>query len=211
MIYLLTGRDNQAKDSKLNALKEEFLAANARDFNLDILYARDVKLAGLQERLKSLPFKSPYRMVVIKEAGGLKNDVRDFLACYAKEPYPYLVLVLDMDRFDRKNEFTGSISARAKVFRFQEEEVVDTFALNRQIALKKSAASLRMLNHLLKKGEKPEKILGGLRYMWQRETAGPQDLKRKLKLLLACDMEIKTGRLKPACALEKLIVTVCGR
>ncbi|MDD2702536.1 MAG: hypothetical protein PHC33_00825 [Candidatus Omnitrophica bacterium] len=211
MIYLFTGRDNQAKDSKLNALKEKFLSGSTRDFNLDILYARDIKPIHLQEKLKSLPFKSSYRMVVIKEAGHLKDDVKDFIAGYVQAPYPQVVLVLDMDRFDRKSEFTSVISGRANVFRFQEEQILDTFALNRQIGLKNPAESLRMLNRLLKKGEKPEKILGGLRYIWQRDAAGPQDLKKKLKLLLACDMEIKTGRLKPACALEKLIVTVCNR
>ncbi|MFA5363410.1 MAG: hypothetical protein WC335_09290 [Candidatus Omnitrophota bacterium] len=211
MIYLLTGQDNQAKDSKLNALKEEFLTGSTRDFNLDVLYARDIKLVHLQERLQSLPFKSLYRMVVIKEAGHLKDDIRGFLTGYLKDPYPQVILVLDMDRFDRKSEFTSVLSGQANVFRFQEEQVIDAFVLSRQVGFKRTAASLRMLNQLLKKGEKPEKILGGLRYMWQRDAAGPQDLKKKLKLLLTCDMEIKTGRLKPACALEKLIVTVCSR
>jgi DNA polymerase III delta subunit len=211
MLYLFTGQDNQAKDSKLNALKEEFLPRSARDFNLDILYARDLKLSHLQERLKSLPFKSPYRIVVIKEARHVKEDVKEFLAAYAQQPYPQVILVLDMDRFDRKSSFLDAISGHARVLRFQEEQVIDTFVLNRNLAARKTAASLRMLNHLLRRGEKPEKILGGLRYIWQKDAASPQDLKRRLKLLLACDMEIKTGRLKPACALEKLVVTVCSR
>lgn len=211
MIYLFTGQDSESKDIKLNSLKDEFLAKSAREFNLDVLYARDLKLSQLQERLKCLPFRSPYRMLVIKEARHLKEEIKDFITAYVKEPYPQVVLVLDIDKFEPKNEFLGTVSACAKVCRFQEEQHLDTFVLNRQIESKKAAISLRMLNQLLRKGEKPEKILGGLRYIWQRSAASPQELKKRLKLLLACDIEIKTGRLKPACALEKLVIIMCSR
>ena len=60
------------------------------------------------------------------------------------------------------------------------------------------------------KGEKPERIMGGLRASWTRYPADPLSLKKRLKILLQCDLDIKTGRIKPVYALERLIVNLCG-
>jgi hypothetical protein len=54
------------------------------------------------------------------------------------------------------------------------------------------------------------RILGGLGYTWERDVMAPLEAKRRLKLLLNCDVEIKTGRLKPNFALEKLVISLCG-
>jgi len=66
------------------------------------------------------------------------------------------------------------------------------------------------LAQLLKNGERPEMIMGGLRYAWEKSPLSPVDLKLKLKALLDCDIDIKTGRLQPDFALENLIIRLCG-
>lgn len=70
--------------------------------------------------------------------------------------------------------------------------------------------ALRILNELLRNGERPERILGGLRYAWEREFTPGVEAKRRLKLLLNCDINIKTGKLKPNFALEKLVISLCS-
>jgi DNA polymerase III delta subunit len=67
-----------------------------------------------------------------------------------------------------------------------------------------------VLNQLLKKGERPERILGGLRYSWENSIATPLETRRRLKALLNCDIDIKTGRLKADFALERLVVSLCS-
>jgi len=67
-----------------------------------------------------------------------------------------------------------------------------------------------VLNQLLENGEKPEWILSGLRYAWGKNIATPLEKKRRLKFLLDCDMDIKTGKLKPVFVLEKLIIKLCA-
>ena len=63
-----------------------------------------------------------------------------------------------------------------------------------------------MLKKLLDNAEPAQKILGGLRYVFENRGDSVQDSRRKLQLLLACDVEVKTGKLKPEMALEKLVV-----
>ena len=210
MVYLLIGQDVQAREEQIRKIKQEFLSKELQDFNLDTLYAKEITLKDIQERFLAIPLKSARRIIVIKDAHSLDEESRDFFLAYSKKPHKQLVLVLDFEHYDYKNEFIRGISPHAHTLRFKEAVNPDTFALSRQIELRKTDLALRLLNQLLKNGQAPERILGGLRYTWEKQGIEGQDARKKLKLLLGCDIEIKTGRLAPAFALEKLVVSLCG-
>lgn len=209
MVYLFIGQDSSAKEAKLKKLKEEFLQPETEEFNLERLYARELSLRLFQETVLRLPVKSKKRIILIKEAGSLKEDIRQFILNYIKKLHSLVVLVLDFERYDKKDEFIHRLSRTARVFRFRETIPLNTFSLSQQIKLRKPDYALKILHQLLQDGEKPERILGGLRYALSREITHPQEIKKRLKLLLHCDIEIKTGRLKSDFALEKLAVNLC--
>jgi hypothetical protein len=148
--------------------------------------------------------------VVIKNVEALKDEVKDFLARYVKKPYPQVTLVLDLNEFDKKDEFTIQVCRYAKAFRLKEPVHPDTFALSRSIEAGRADNALRILGGLLKEGERPERILGGLRYVWEKDTSSSLEKRKRLKFLLNCDIEIKTGKLKPLFALEKLVIGLCA-
>jgi DNA polymerase III delta subunit len=210
MVYLLVGQDIQAREEQLKKIKQEFLPKDLQDFNLDTLYAKETTLKNLQEKFLAMPVNNATRILVIKDAGCLNEACRNFITAYAGKPDKRLVLVLVMEHYDRRDGFLNAISKTARVSRFRELPEPDAFALNRQIELKRPDHALRILNQLLKKGEAPERILGGLRYAWEKRSEHGVSARRKLKLLLNCDVEIKTGRLKPVFALEKLVVCLCS-
>jgi DNA polymerase III delta subunit len=210
MVYLFIGSDNLTKDSQLKKLKEQILPKATEHFNLDILYSRELALKTLQEKLLSLPTKGAKRLVIIKNIEDLKDEIKDFLSTYVKKPYPQVVLVLDLNVFDKRDGFIRDISRYAKTVHFKEALHPDTFALSRSIELGKADYALKILSGLLKEGERPERILGGLRYAWEKNAAHPLEKRKRLKLLLACDIDIKTGKLKPLFALEKLVILLCG-
>jgi len=209
MVYLLVGQDIQAKEIRLQKIKQEFLPKELQDFNSDTLYAKDTTLKEIQERCLRLPLKGARRVIVIKDAQSLDEASRDFLSAYCRQPRKELILVLDFEHYDHKDRFVKDMQACATITRFRETVNPDAFALARQIESRKADPALRLLNQLLNNGEAPERILGALRFAWEKQDIGSKDSRRRLKLLLACDIEIKTGRLKPACALEKLIVSLC--
>lgn len=216
-VYLFLGQDSLAENSPLSSkekvfkkIKEELLSRELEQFNLDILYAREITLPQLQERFLALPVKAPQRIILIKDAQFLRPEARNFILRYVKKPFAHLVVVVDMEHFEPKDELTRELARCSRVFRFSEKEPLDTFVLSRQISLKKPDYALVVLNKLLSAGEKPERILGGLRYAWEREAASPLETRKKLRLLLSCDIAIKTGRLKPQFALERLVLGLCG-
>lgn len=208
-VYLFIGQDSLSKDIRLKRLKEEFLAKEVEQFNLDTLYAKELNLKDLQEKLLCLPVKTKKRILLIRGAGELKQDIQEFLIRYVKKPEAQIILVLDINRQDPKDEFIKRIFRYCQVFHFKEAARIDAFTLSRQIDLKRVDYALRLLNQLLKNGEKPERILGGLRYSLEKNILNPLERKRRLRLLLNCDFNIKTGRLKPPFALEKLVVNLC--
>jgi DNA polymerase III delta subunit len=210
MVYLLIGEDSLSKDIKLNRLRQEFLTKNLEQFNLDILYARELNLIILQERLLCLPFKAKKRIILIREAQDLKEEIKEFMLKYVQAPSSWILLILDITSPNPRDAFINHISRHAKVFHFKETPPINTFSLSRQIELNRPDYALKVLNQLLKDGEKPERILGGLRYAFQNGAAGPLQARRRIRLLLNCDLDIKTGRIKPNFALEKLVVSLCS-
>ena len=208
-VYLFIGQDSLSKDIRLKKLKEEVLSPHTQYFNLDVLYARELNLKDLQERLLSLPLRAKKRIVVIKDSQNLKEDIKEFIIKYVKNPQSKILLVLDINKYSYQDEFIKQISRYSEVCRFKEDPHLDTFVLSRAIDFKKSSYALWVLNQLLRNGEKPERILGGLRYSWENSSADTFQIRKKLTLLLGCDIDIKTGRLKSDFALERLVVNLC--
>lgn len=209
-LYLFAGQDSPAKDVAFDKAKKEFLQNNTRCFNLDIIYAKDTTLKELQEKLLYCAFKSEKRIVAVKNCQALKQDIKDFLISYADKPNNDVLLILDIDIFDPKDKFTLAIKKTARLFLFKQDQQQNVFDLCRQVEEGQAAAALRILNQLLKKGNKPELILGGIRSHASRRAVTIEGLKKTNKLLIECDVAIKTGALKPAFALERLIVSLCG-
>lgn len=207
-VYLFTGEDTAAKDQKLAQLKAAVVSPALADFNCDILYARDLSLKKLQEKMLFLPAGGGVRLVVIRDAEHLGKEEKAFLVRYAAQPAAGMVLVLDVQH--RGDEFAQALARFAQVASFRETVKPDTFALSRQIEGRHAAAALRMLRQLLDDGEKPERILGGLRYAWERGRAPAQLTRKRLQVLLECDSEIKTGRMSAEYALERLVVRLSG-
>ncbi|MDD5155114.1 MAG: hypothetical protein PHF11_01345 [Candidatus Omnitrophica bacterium] len=207
-VYLFAGQDTPSKDKIIDKIKEEHLTNELQDFNLDRLYARDLNLKGLQEKLLCLPAGSRKRIIIVRDAQRLSADIKKFIADYVRSPREHIILILDMERAEPKDEFISSIS-RYTVNYIREEARPDTFSLLRQIELKRPGSSLKILRQLLEQGERPERILGGLRYAWENRPSEALDRRKKLRFLLLCDIDIKTGRLRPDFALEKLIINLC--
>lgn len=209
LVYLFIGQDSLSKDIRLKKIKEEFLDAHTQYFNLDVLYAQDLHLKELQERLLSLPLRAKKRIVIIKNSQKLKEDIKEFLIKYVKKPLSQIILVLDTDRYSPRDDFIKRIIGYSQVCRFKEDAHLDAFTLSRAIDSRKPAYALKVLDQLLRSAEKPERILGGLRYSWENASANAFEVRRKLSLLLKCDIDMKTGRLKSDLALERLVVNLC--
>ncbi|MGE5308734.1 MAG: hypothetical protein ACM3OC_06600 [Deltaproteobacteria bacterium] len=209
MVYLFIGQDSASRDAALDKLKKESLPRSSA-FDLDTVYGKDTSLKKLQELLLFFPAGQGNRMVVIRNAHELKEDAKAFLGSFVRTPPERLVLVLEVERNLPKDSFLEGLKKCCRTSYFREERQLTVFDLARTIEARDARESLAILNRLLFEGEKPERLLGGLRASWEKRVADPRELERRMGLLLKSDLEIKTGRLKPALVLERLIIGLCS-
>lgn len=209
MVYLFVGDDFQAKLNRINELKKEFFSKDTLDFNFDSFDGQNLDLKNLQEALLKLPLKVKKRLLIIKNCQNCPTESKEFLLSYVKNPARNIILILDFQKIDEKDKFFYEISKSAKLIRFKETSVEDAFDLQKAISQKKALNAIKILNNLFLQGYRPEQILGSLRYQWEKAFIEQKDFKKKMELLLEADINIKTTRIKPECALEMLIIKLC--
>ncbi len=211
MVYLFIGEDELGRDSRIRTLKKQLFPANLEPFNCEVLSARDLDLLTLQEAFQRLPVEAKKRLLIIKEISRLKADLQEHFLAQLKNLPESIVLALHVLRIDRDDTFLNQLSSISKVVLLNKARAkVDAFTLAQAIESQQPEDALNILTDLLREGEKPERILGGLRYQLTKGAVNLKDKTRKIDLLLDADIKIKTGKLKPAFALEALVVKLCS-
>jgi DNA polymerase III delta subunit len=209
MVYLFVGQDYHSKNIRLEKIKRQFFSKDLEYLNYDVFFAEELKLLQLQEALKRLPQKAKKRIVLIRDAEFLKKELKEYIISYVKKPIPSCILILDFRHFDERDAFIKSILEYVNKFTFLSQEILDTFKLSKEIERRRIYPALKILHNLILEGTDPEMILGGLRYSWQNSFLSTQEKKKRLSLLLDADLSIKTGKLDPLLALERLIFCLC--
>ena len=210
MIYLFTGEDEPAKQERISSLKKQLFPADTESFNYDSFYARELNLALLKELLGRLPVLAKQRLLVIKDILKLKPDIQEYILSRLKDLPQNIILILDVSKTSAEaSRFISALLKTAKVISFKSPPETNAFDLARAIERKSSESALNILADLFANGERPERILGALRYQFVRPGASPGENRNKIQLLLETDNNLKTGRIKPVFALEALVVKLC--
>ena len=92
--YYVSGDDEYQKDDAVRQLIEAALEPGSRDFNLDIRRAPDIDAETLSVLLSTPPMMAERRVIVVRDAGALKKDVRKVVDDYLQRPAPDLLLLL---------------------------------------------------------------------------------------------------------------------
>ncbi len=209
MIYLFAGEDFLSKQEKISSLKKQLFPPDTESFNYDSFQAKELTLPLLKELLSRLPVSAKQRLLVIKDALKLKPDIQEYLLSPPALP-GFVVLVLDIAGLPREqNVFSGRLLKMAKVVNFKSQPEINAFGLARTIERGNAAGALNILADLLAGGERPERILGALRYQFVRPGLPLEEVRDKIRLLLETDNNLKTGRIKGSFALEALVVRLC--
>lgn len=212
MIYLFIGEDEISKKIKLDLIKKENLNAGFDSFNFQVVFAKELNLIELEEYFYKYPFKEKKTILVIKEVENLSQDSKQFLLNYINNPSDQILLILDIYQFDARDKFINNLvnDKHIKVFNFKRSFYPSVFSLGSLINQKKPQEALAILNELILQKTQAQKIIGGLRYQWEKESLGIKEKARRFNLLLETDVNIKTGRVKEAIALEILLVKLCS-
>lgn len=92
-VYVLHGNEPYFCDELCNYFVEHAIPAEGKDFNVTVLYGLDTTDSAVAQRCKQIPFGSPRRLIVVREAQMLKS--LSIIAEYATRPVQSSVLVLN--------------------------------------------------------------------------------------------------------------------
>lgn len=91
-VYLLAGEESYFIDKISDVIEETVLSPEEKEFNLTILYGRDVDVSAICDHARRYPMMSDYQVVIVKEA----QDINKFddLSSYVEKPVSSTILVL---------------------------------------------------------------------------------------------------------------------
>lgn len=91
-VYLFHGEESFFIDRLVQYIEYNVLNESEKEFNLDILYGKDINVPQLISIAKRYPMFATHHVVIVKEAQTLQN-IND-LTSYVKEPLKSTILVL---------------------------------------------------------------------------------------------------------------------
>ena len=103
-LYLFSGEEGYLVQQALARIVERAVDPNTRDFNFNTLYCRETPVSELVALAETLPFASPWRLIIAKEFDAYKASDAELLLPYLKAPSPHtcLVMVSNERKYDRK-------------------------------------------------------------------------------------------------------------
>lgn len=102
-VYFLYGDQPYLLDEALKSLSDVIFQNQPKDFNSNVFYADETSVLKVQDVVKTLPVASQKRMVVLKDAGKLKQ-IDDLLPLIEK-PVSSCVLVFIDHQIDQRRKF----------------------------------------------------------------------------------------------------------
>jgi DNA polymerase-3 subunit delta len=93
-VYYVHGDDDYLKEDAVKQLIAAVVDPATRDFNLEVRRAGEIDAGALGSLLGTPPMMADLRMVVLRDVGALKKDVRAVLDRYLAHPAADTVLVL---------------------------------------------------------------------------------------------------------------------
>ena len=115
-VYILMGEEPYYSDLIIEAILQNVLEPQERDFNQTVVYAQDTNTADILQACRRYPMFAPRQLVMVKEAQHLTK--LDILEGYVENPAPETVLVLAFTgkSVDKRTVFYKKAKAKCVIF-----------------------------------------------------------------------------------------------
>lgn len=127
-VYVIDGDERVLVDEAVLAIRDAAVQARARDFNLDVMSAKEATLSRALDAAQTLPAFAPLRVVIVKDVEKWtdpkkgEDDSRTDLAPllrYLESPSPTTVLMLvASETFDARTKFYKAFDKVGATIRF---------------------------------------------------------------------------------------------
>lgn len=118
-VYAIDGEERLLVDEAVSAIKNAALTPKAKDFNLDVLDAKEATIQRVLDAAATLPAFAPLRVVYVKEAQKWETQDIEPLQKYLDNPSPSTVLILvAAEKFDGRLKLYKALDKAGVLIRF---------------------------------------------------------------------------------------------
>lgn len=110
-VYLIFGKEELLLERALRRLRDMVAAEGDPDFDFDTFSGENARADDVIAAANTLPFLSPRRLVIVRDADKMTADELGLLAGYAKDPSPVSTLVLVATSIARNTRIYKAIDA----------------------------------------------------------------------------------------------------
>lgn len=121
-IYMLYGDETYYIDLISDYFEKNILTGeDEREFNLSVMYGKDISVADIVMSASEFPVFSDYRITIVKEAQSIDKANWDSMVDYLKSPNPQSIIVLcyRKETIDSRLKIVKSISDCGVIFQSQ--------------------------------------------------------------------------------------------
>ena len=115
-IYILMGDESYYIDQISNYIQSHALSADQQAFDQTVVFGADVSGSQIADLAMQFPMMAPKRVIIVKEAQGLRS--MDKLERYAQSPQPKTILVVCYKNgiLNRRLKFVSAVEKNGVVF-----------------------------------------------------------------------------------------------
>ncbi len=115
-IYILMGDESYYIDQISNYIQSHALPADQQAFDQTVVFGADVSGSQIADLAMQFPMMAPKRVIVVKEAQGLRS--MDRLERYAQNPQPKTILVVCYKNgvMNKRSKFVSAVEKNGVVF-----------------------------------------------------------------------------------------------
>ena len=117
-VYIFKGDEKYLKKEAVENFKKALLRMGSEAFNFNIYDAGKCDLKEVVSILRSVPFISGKRLVVLRDAASASIDEKNMLLEYAKNPSKNSCLIIDISKEGLDSNFYGNIRRYAEEISF---------------------------------------------------------------------------------------------
>ena len=117
-VYIFKGDEKYLKKEALENFKKALLGKGSEAFNFNVYDIGKCELKEALDTLRSAPFISGKRIVVLRDAGSASEKEKDMIVEYAENPSKNSCLIIDISKQELQSDFYGNIRRYAEEVSF---------------------------------------------------------------------------------------------
>ena len=111
-LYWIHGKERYLVDRAVAIIRERALDPRTRDFNYDLLYAKEAGPDKIVGAARTMPMMAKRRLVMVRDADGLDAKALESITPYVANPAPETCLVFVAEKADMRLKFFTTFKKR---------------------------------------------------------------------------------------------------